>query len=60
MGLVSSPGMALLNEVAVERHLKPHEVDTAAITRVVKLLLSKHDLAPNTVANALRGLTAHE
>jgi hypothetical protein len=35
-------------------------VDTAAITRVVKLLLSKHDLAPNTVANALRGLTAHE
>lgn len=39
-------------------HLRPHEVDTAVITRVVKLLLSKHDLAPNTVANALRMLSS--
>jgi integrase len=37
--------------------LKPHEVDTATITRVVKTLLTKHALAPNTVANALRTLS---
>jgi integrase len=37
--------------------MKPHEVDTATITRVVKTLLSKHGLMPNTVANALRMLS---
>jgi integrase len=38
-------------------HLRPHQLDTAAVTRVVKTLLSKHDLAPNTAANALRMLS---
>jgi integrase len=38
-------------------NLKPYEVDTATITRVVKMLLAKHELAPNTVANALRMLS---
>jgi integrase len=38
-------------------HLRPHRVDTAVLTRVVKLLLGKRELAPNTVANALRMLS---
>jgi integrase len=38
-------------------HLKPDQVDTATVTRIVKLLLSKHNLAPATVMNAVRLLS---
>src|SRR5947209_302132 len=38
-------------------HLKPDQVDTATLTRIVKVLLAKNKLAPATVMNAVRLLS---